>query len=215
MDGSNKIILGQSVMIVENNFMGSEYCSKLEEKLLSNSFPWFYFNKTTLHTSDQIKNLKENSYVIDNIIFRHSFIKETKVQSGFIELIAPLLYKVVDYFDDRDCLMYGVHANLQPVNSSIINKHTLPHVDVEYDQYTKDHADCYTGVYYFHNCDGETILYNESVDTDSIDNTTVQQRFTPEKDKLVLWNSHFYHSAPASASIPRSLINLNFCVKRK
>ena len=103
-----------------------------------------------------------------------------------------------------------------------INKAQSPQGNVEWSDklYGGPHFDSsapglITGIYYIHDSDGDTFLFNEIWDEEDFEEVgpeklTLQTRITPKKNRLLLFNGHTYHSASVPSSGFRYVININW-----
>lgn len=113
------------------------------------------------------------------------------------------------------------HISDKELSSAKINK-SQPPIGIEWSDnlYGGPHFDStvpglLTGIYYIHDVDGDTLLYNEVWDEDDFEeigpeSLTLQARISPKKNRLVLFNGHTYHSASVPSSGVRYVININW-----
>jgi hypothetical protein len=184
-------------MIVIKDVLGKEVADSMYNKMISNTFTWFYFPSSV----DYLDGFDINP------VFRHAFIIKGKENSDFMDIINPIMLKIAQHFK-RDISMVSVYANLLPDSPHKVGIYGSPHVDRKYDDSIKE---SYTGLYYPHDNDQETILYKEKYSCDGIpEKYTIDSKIKPTKDTLVLWDSKTYHSAPAGTNELRIGINFNF-----
>lgn len=84
-----------------------------------------------------------------------------------------------------------------------------PHVDIPIPTYSM--------VYYLHDCDGDTVLFNEkySPENKTPINLTVKQRVTPKKNRAIIFESDRYHaSSNPLVSDNRFVLNWIFTIKQ-
>ncbi len=187
-------------MLVYENFLAAELADNIELNFLDNKFPWYYLNKSV--------DLPDVNGFINTALFRHSFILENELISNYCNTINPILQKIASIFSNQ-IEIASVTANLVLPNSDLIGKYIIPHYDVKYDDSVYEKYKTYTGLYYVNDSDADTIIFKEKYGN-IISSHTEVERVTPKKNKLVLWDSRTYHSAPASATSNRLVININF-----
>lgn len=191
-------------MILLDEFLSVDDANEIEKEFSSNNFPWFYLDKSL--------SLPEVEGFVNTPIFRHAFILEEKKNSDFTHLIRPLLDNVVKIYSSK-LQIASVIANFLLPNLNFIGRHITPHYDIKYDNSVYNKFKTYTGLYYVNDCDGETIIFNEKNNGSLITNFTELQRITPKKNRVAIWDSRHYHSAPAASLKNRFVINFNFIVK--
>jgi len=176
-----------------NNFLDDASYHKLHNILFGQGFPWYFYEESV--------DIYDNS----PSVLRHCFIKEEQNNSSWTEILTELFQKVSETLE-TDISFISAHANLSFPSAE--NCETCPHIDSN----TFD-KDCYTAIYYIHDVDGDTTVYNQTVSTnDEIDVSvlTPQLTVTPEANRLVIWPANTIHSAPVTSSRPRIVVNLNF-----
>jgi hypothetical protein len=195
-------------MLVYKNFIDHSSSDKIEKTLLSNNFPWFYFSTIIEDQPKECDPYIKQNFCTTASIFRHSFIHKQDISGDGIDLVTPLLNKIESLFN-REVVFYNCNCNLIYTDNSLLGKHSYPHIDMSYHDDVYKEADCYTGLYYVNDCDGETLIWSDN----DIKNPP-SYKVMPEKNKFVYWDSKLLHSAPAAASKIRVGVNFNFCVKK-
>jgi hypothetical protein len=175
------------------DFLDSANYQRLYSIFAGQGFPWYFY---------------ENSVdTIDNSpgVLRHCFVKNGEANSSWVEILEDLFLKISNVLESNITFI-SIHANLSfPSLADPDSKY--PHIDDDnFDE------DCYTAIYYLHDCDGDTTLYKQTAKTnqDIPAELTALMTITPEANKLVLWKGNRIHSAPATSSEPRIVLNLNF-----
>jgi len=192
-------------MFILDNFIDRYHADKIEQEFSSNKFPWYYL--------EQSLPLPAVTGFVNTSVFRHSFIVENKSNSDYVSLLTPFLEKITNVFSSK-IEVASITANFLIPNQDLIGKHIIPHYDVKYENEVYNEFQTYTGLYYVNDSDGETILFNEKQDIKPVLSFTELGRVIPKKNRFVFWNSQHYHSAPASATRNRFVINFNFIVKK-
>ena len=194
-------------MQIFTNFLPKDVANLKEKVFLSCEFPWFYY-ETSVDNQQEF----DNSYV-HVPVFRHAFYLNGQKNSNFIEILNPLLEGISNLFGTVHYA--SVYANLQLPNQYEKESLGFPHVDKQYEPDDYELYDTYTGIYYVNNSHGDTVLFNERCSPTVTVKPIVKDVFiSPEKNKLVLWDSRIFHSAPANVSLPRVVININFVTKK-
>ena len=176
-----------------NNFLDDTSYQKLYSIFFGQGFPWYFYEASV------------DIYDDSPSVLRHCFVKEEQNNSGWTEILEVLFQKISETLKTNISFI-SAHANLSFPSAE--NCTLCPHID--HDEFNDN---CYTAIYYLHDVDGDTTIYNQIVKTNSeIDITvlTPQLTVTPEANKLVMWPSNTIHSAPVTSSKPRIVINLNF-----
>lgn len=192
-------------MIVVDNFLEHILANNIETVLSSNKFPWFYLNQSL--------PLPDVDGYVNTPVFRHAFVYDHKQNSENIRLVNPLIDSLKNLFN-ADLELSSVIGNLLVPNTGLIGEYIIPHYDVNYDSKVYETYKTYTALYYVNECDGDTILFNERHEVNKQPVMfTEYKRVSPKKNRLIYWDSKIYHSAPASASKTRIVINFNFLIK--
>jgi hypothetical protein len=178
-----------------NNFLDNASYHKLYDILFGQSFPWYFYEASV--------DIYDNS----PSVLRHCFIKEEQNNSSWTEILKELFQKISETLE-TDISFISAHANLSFPSSE--NYTACPHIDS--DQFDDN---CYTAIYYLHDVDGDTTVYNQTAKTNNeidISILTPQLTVTPEANRLVVWPAATIHTAPPTSSKPRIVVNLNFRV---
>lgn len=178
------------------NFLDSASYQRLYSIFSGQGFPW-YFYENSVDTLDNSPG-----------VLRHCFVKNSESNSSWVAVLKDLFEGISNKLQSNITFI-SIHANLSFPSLADPNSR-YPHIDDdEFDE------NCYTAIYYLHDCDGDTTLYHQTVKTNQdiqLDNLSEMMTITPEANKLVLWQGNRIHSAPATSSEPRMVINLNFRV---
>jgi hypothetical protein len=191
---------------IYQNFLNSETHKQIYNQLSGNGFAWYNY-KTVVGDS----MTQSDTFFVPNV-FRHCFVQDYKVQSQWIRLIEPIFFKLKDCMQIGNLEITNLHANWLFPNKSKPNQIDYPHIDK--DDF-KD--DCYTVLYYLNSCDGETILYDNLVESNKdivLNNLKILDTIRPEANKLVVWEAKRVHSAPAYITEPRMVLNMNIRVAK-
>lgn len=189
-------------MEIIENFVPQIFQDELENVFSSPFFPWF-FNKSTLYVDGKLNgdrsNFPQTEQVIDGNLFTHLFVEDNRQNSDFCNLIKPL----IDAMPFEYKSIARIKANWttqQPGN--VDGMHSPVHVDF-------DIPNLKTAVYYVNDSDGDTVLFNERVGTDTP--LTIKSKVTPKKGTLLIFDGSLLHAAEfPQTSKYRMVINLNF-----
>ena len=176
-----------------NNFLDDVSYQKLYSIFFGQGFPWYFYEASV--------DIYDNS----PSVLRHCFVKEAQNNSSWTEILEGL-FQTISKTLKTDISFISAHANLTFPSAGDLT--LCPHID--HDEFDND---CYTAIYYLHDVDGDTTIYNQTVKTNSeidISVLTPQLTITPEANRLVIWPGSTVHSAPPTSSKPRIVINLNF-----
>jgi hypothetical protein len=176
-----------------NNFLDDASYHKLHGILFGQGFPWYFYEASV------------DTYANSPSVLRHCFVKESENNSSWTAILEELFQKISETLK-TDISFISAHANLSFPSAE--NYTVCPHIDS--DQFDDK---CYTAIYYLHDVDGDTTVYNQTVKTNSeidVSILTPQLTVTPEANRLVVWPGTTVHSAPVSSSLPRIVVNLNF-----
>jgi hypothetical protein len=192
--------------LVLRNFLDESYFNTLKEELYSCKPNWCYVDHSIPVPTDTRKLL-----FTDAGIFRYLLVYggELNVCEEHFKLIKPFLSKLSDYFKHRKIIIRRIAANLLPRNKKLLGKYNYPHIDQDYSQLEQDKYDLYTGIFYFEDGNGDTLLIDNS------DHISIIGRMTPVENTLVLFDAYQWHSAPCSSEEKkRIVINFNLMVEK-
>lgn len=134
----------------------------------------------------------------------HPIKVDGQIKSPLFNFLLPLIFFSLDKinYTYRDTFM--ARSFLQfPKASSIPNN---PHTDL-----TIPHLVC---LYYVNDSDGDTIIYNETLDNvlpNEVETAqfTIKHRITPKKGKVVLFDGKYYHSSSNPTIDRRCIVNFD------
>jgi hypothetical protein len=131
--------------------------------------------------------------------------------SPMSSLLLPILFVFCEKANLDFTALLRIRIGLFPRTISNVTHHN-PHVD-----FSQPHR---TAVYYVNDSDGDTVIFNESLDDVSIERSAEhanQGRFSiaasvpPKKGKMACFNGRFYHaSAYPTEAAKRIVITFNF-----
>tara|TARA_B110000503_G_C7031260_1_gene364104 strand:- start:54 stop:632 length:579 start_codon:yes stop_codon:yes gene_type:complete len=178
------------------NFVDTETQKKLLATVKDIKFPWHYLEDTTYE--------HYNKPSISTPGFTHLLFKNSGEQSEYLKQFTPLL------------LNGAAAANLTSVSAIrmrlgflLKTRYTLPNMPYVYNT---PHVDCntdhYTALYYLNDTDGDTIIFNE---TEESEKYTIKARIKPAAGKFVCFNGNHYHASSCPKMFPsRIVLTMNF-----
>ena len=163
-----------------------------ERKFQGYFFPWYF-------TKDVTRQMDEGSQ--KRSAFFHGYVVSNDdtigtIDSVFHYLFISLIENVCTQIDKKDVSVIKGRSFLQlPINFKGEREDT-PHVDIVGDHFVM--------LYYVCDSDGDTIIYNEQVKSDSY---TIQKRITPKQGRVVLFDGSYYHTAEQPLNNIRCVVN--------
>ena len=200
-----------------SNLLPKAYLSRLNDVMTSRGFPWYFLpNDVTYGSGYEYKFGDQNLFGMSkdgqtSCGWTHVLCHDSEPVSQYYDLFIP----IVDHIQDRlGCNFNIFRLRLAMLhNSHHVDDYNTPHTDHE----TKHH----TGLFYFHDADGDTVLFdkvdNPNGDLQQRIYDTFHQEYTPverhkpEANKFVLFDGNRYHgsSNPISSQY-RIVLNFNF-----
>ena len=183
-------------ILVFDDVIDIDYQNTIEEILLGDrqykgyDFPWYL-------THDVTKPAKADSQ--KRPAFFHGYVDyPSELSSSFHDLFTELIQNSCGKLRLENVRVIQGRSFCQlPINSEVVSVDT-PHID------TKD--DHFVMLYYVCDSDGDTIIYNETVESE---NYTIQQRITPKQGRVVLFDGAYYHTAEQPLNNIRCVVNYN------
>ena len=183
-------------ILVFDNVIDIDYQNIIKEILLGDrqykgyDFPWYL-------THDVTKPAKADSQ--KRPAFFHGYVDyPSELSSSFHDLFTELIQNSCGKLRLENVRVIQGRSFCQlPINSEVVSVDT-PHID------TKD--DHFVMLYYVCDSDGDTIIYNEKVESE---NYTIQQRIAPKQGRVVLFDGAYYHTAEQPLNNIRCVVNYN------
>ena len=176
-----------------------------EQKRLYNTvtdieFPWHYLEDTTYEYS--------NKPSIATPAFTHLLFKNTGEQSKYLEDFTPLFLKGVEAANLK--LISPIRLRLGFLLKTRYNipnmpyVHNTPHIDCE--------TDHYTALYYLNTCDGNTVIFNETTESEKY---SIKHKIEPVAGKFIVFNGNQYHASSCPKMFPsRIVLTMNFTAEK-
>lgn len=188
---------------IANNVLPQGYADDIERDLTGSNFPWFYVNDVTNPDT-------YGSPGLSNLVYDYRL----NTQTEYYRYLKPMTYFIEEVLQQRIETLLRIRIGFLTKQPGSYN---LPHLD-----YISPH---YTACYYVNDCDGDTVLFKETlrniaepeITFDTIkqyaqtNELTEIQRCTPAKNKLCVFNGHRFHASSHPINSPkRFVITFNF-----
>ena len=163
-----------------------------EKKYKNLYFPWYLTPDVTVSRANNSQKRPA---------FFHGFVREDKgsvgiVDSIFHDLFTPLILNVCNKLNKKEVDVIQGRSFFQlPLNFKGEREDT-PHVDILDDHFVM--------LYYVCDSDGDTVIYNEQVKSDSY---TIQRKITPKQGRVVLFDGSYYHTGEQPLNNIRCIVN--------
>jgi hypothetical protein len=191
-------------MIIEN-LLPKTYEDEIENVLLGNNFPWYYYNVTTPATYPDCYYTNTTK---DTPQFTHMFFNARMNMPGIVSEYYTLIFPIVILLEKHTGRQFSnrmirIKANYISRESNYPeNYHNIAHTD-------GDNVESL--IYYVNNSDGNTILFNEKLGDVTNNNLTIKETIKPQKGKCLLFESDYLHaSSPPKVNTNRVIINIVF-----
>jgi|TARA_B100001094_G_C18159339_1_gene788326 hypothetical protein len=181
--------------LVVDNFLPLSLQNQLEGALM-NDIPWQYRDSSSGegdHADPNDTNIKESTQFVHNI-----FHDKEGIQSHIWELAKIPLMFLEHYLNNSIKMPQRVKANLLLQDPLAVEKYHAPHVDLA-------NEDAFSMVYYVHDCDGDTIIFDKTVNKGHT-NLKEIARVTPKKGQAVIFNSNRFHTSSSPVINKRRVI---------
>ena len=176
------------------------------------NFSWQFYEKIAIEYGEPVQF--KNPKIINPIGLSHVFIDNTQIVSPHWNLIKPILLflEYHENFEIKSVLRVRSRRTLQNPNIDE-TYYNPPHVDLP------DAVPYKTLIYYVHDCDGDSVFFNErykpGTGQSTLQDTDVTECFrnTPVRGTGVLFDGHQYHSGNSPRKhLHRTIINFDFVV---
>jgi len=186
---------------VIDDFLPSAYYKDLEAKVLSPEFDWHYISNISQGDRGVHKDLDKSGF--SSPIY-NDYIGP---RSSYYDYVAPSLLCIQTACKGRDILRARFDMTVCTKGYEIVHN---PHVDLP-------GTSNITAVLYIGNSDGDTVIYNETTESLSIDtpnpSLTELVRVSPLANRLVLFKGEHWHTGCTPCSHQRRvLLNSNYLI---
>ena len=196
---------GRSKMeiVVIDDIIDIEYQEGIKGILLGDDyfkgrpFPWFYTEDVTGAGDKDSQHRAalghEYVYLEDN--------DDVKVISHFHNMFLPMLKEVIRRVGvkQEDAGILQGRSFLQLPSNIRREDVDTPHIDID----RRKHL---VALYYVCDSDGDTIIYNERVESETY---TIKRRVTPKQGRVVIFDGTLYHTAEQPLHSTRCVVNYN------
>ena len=196
---------GRSKMeiVVIDDIIDLEYQEGIKGILLGDDyfkgrpFPWFYTEDVTGAGDKDSQHRAalghEYVYLEDN--------DDVKVISHFHNMFLPMLKEVIRRVGvkQEDAGILQGRSFLQLPSNIQREDVDTPHIDID----RRKHL---VALYYVCDSDGDTIIYNERVESETY---TIKRRVTPKQGRVVIFDGTLYHTAEQPLHSTRCVVNYN------
>jgi hypothetical protein len=173
-------------MIIEN-LLQAKQAYELQDTILSKPFPWFWGAPYIVRSA-----LKDKLFQ-----FTHTFYSDETIKSKYYDLINPIIYELTQKTNIKIKRIDRIKANLIPrIVTSEEWENKLIHQDV------KAEGNYLSVIYYLHDCDGDTIVYDDN-------KKSIVDRNTPKANSCYLLNSKTWHRSSIPKENKRRIV-INF-----
>lgn len=191
----------------QTNILSSTVLKKIQTVVFGPETPWY----ATM--TDYYSHTGPNKYSHSWAHFAFMDGKPVSNLGDMLELVAlDALEKSGQAVDKIIRVRLGLHS-ISP--ESFVGG---PHVDLDYPHMV--------ALIYLNDADGDTVIYNEKFQPGPGLSTyeyyeqvlnkqvTVQERSTPEENKLVWFDGGYYHSSSSPTTVPKRIVmNINYTLK--
>jgi hypothetical protein len=196
-------------IIVDDNLLSISDQEFIKLNLESNFFPWYIGQIKDSTSPHYIKNYFStiSKNIFEYTQFVHMFMDDRNVSSSAID-IPMIVYNAAkrkyNFSDDILRIKANLYTKIYNNNN---NAHHSPHID--------DNDTHWTMIYYVNSSDGDTFIFNESVDfckdVTLTKNITVNQRISPKQGRCLIFKGNVLHAGmhPRNSDY-RTVINFNF-----
>lgn len=206
----------KEIFLLEN-FVPKRLQDDLEKMFLSSQICWYtdgeVWGKEYLHLDESVLR---NKNVIDSVGFHHMLYYNQKDLSQYFLITNSILYFLEMKFNFQISEILRIRARMTTQTPGHNDQNYCgPHVDfLNEDNY-------YSLVYYVHDTDGDTFIFDETVETvknnsNVLINPKIINRITPKKGTAVFFKGDIYHAGncPINEKI-RIVLNYDFKVTKK
>jgi hypothetical protein len=191
--------------LIFDNVLSKTYLNQLVDNIFD--YDWKFCSNLTYG------NRKEN---VNSLNFEYGFSASlTKEQRYFI---LPLILKICDLSNIKILNKNQISKIVPRLQTMLSSNNEINDVHIDKEQ---TH---YVIIFYPHNIDGDTILYNQTTldlsyskfnkmnveeKKEATKNFTILKKITPKENQVVVFNGNRYHASSSPNKGPRCIININ------
>lgn len=188
------------ITIVEN-IIPTSLADEIESITTTREFPWYYAGSSSgVGENYDVNDLLRK----DSVQHIHNVYDEQGPVSDMFSYIKTMLYFLEDKTGIKIKELFRVKINSLTSDGLKIDSYNSPHVD-------HSEANYMSMVYYINDCDGDTVIFDKTVDA-GYNNLTILHRIKPKKGSCVIFPSNQFHSSSNPRNYERRLI-INFTFK--
>ncbi len=184
-------------IVVIENVVPKSYQDAIEHSLLGEMMSsWLLLNDISYGSENLLE--KFNPGLV------HPIKVDGQIKSPLFNFLLPLVFFSLEKINYQYKDTFMARSFLQfPKLKSVTNN---PHTDL-----TMPHLVC---LYYVNDSDGDTIIYNETLDDvlpNEVNKTqfTIKQQISPKKGKIVMFDGKYYHSSSSPTTDRRCIVNFD------
>lgn len=178
------------------NFVNNQYSEYIKEHILRDNFPWFYQKNVTRY-QDNVECEDDHNSGFYHIIYLDNTIGTHETYNLLIPLILGIEEKTGVRVNQLHRMRLGMLLNNRK------GLHDQPHLDFDFPHYT--------ACYYVNDSEGDTFIFDETIDDGKPETFTIKHRSTPQQGKLTLFDGKHYHaSSKPKRDVPRIVLTINF-----
>ena len=195
---------------IYNNVLPTALSDKLEKIVTSNDFGWFLIRD--VHKHNLSKNVLINNNTVNTIQLNHDVYDINSGINSNVFNLCDLSVNIICQNLNFDTIITRLKFNMLFNNKDIIkNKHNTPHVD---DVNNTINQDVYTLIYYVSDSDGDTVIFNEQLNSKPIKKLSVYKKITPKKNKAIIFKGSYFHASTNPLKFEnRIVMNVNLIKK--
>lgn len=196
-------------LIIIKDVLPTAYWREIENLVSNPDFSWLYSPEVSVDVKEN--PFKQNPEIVSSCGFTHTFFVEDGEVSTDWNLIKPMIYIMAHKSGvsvlTKSVVTYRCKANLQTqLNGSSKENYNMPHIDPAH--FNKK-GDNWIFLYYLHDCDGETFIFNETAEDGLPEKLTIRKRIMPKANTGILFRDNIFHASSNPIHNKRRM-NLNF-----
>mgnify|MGYP003317981900 FL=1 len=185
--------------IILDDFTPPSIQNQLSSALLGANTDWKFRDSSSGVGEDIDKNdvnIKESVQFVHEIFHDH----EKGMQSPLFNLAQIPLMFLEHHMKKTITMPIRIKANMLLQDEDATGKYHSPHIDVA-------NQDAVSMVYYLHDCDGDTILFDKKLSKFGGHTDLVElDRVTPKQGRAVIFNSNRFHASSSPVQNQRRVI---------
>lgn len=191
--------------LIFDDIISKTYLTQLVDNIFD--YNWKFFSNLTYGNEERYVNLQDFEHGFNSIL--------TKEQKYFI---LPLILKICDLSNIEISNPNQISRITPRLQTMLSNNNCTNDIHIDKEQ---NH---YVIIFYPHNIDGDTILYDQTTldlnfskyesmnfkeKKEATKNFSILKRITPKENRVVVFNGNRYHASSLPSKGPRCIININ------